>query len=206
MTDLIDTFLKAHRIEGAEDLPTLLSAVATIPWGEGRTIEEVLQTKKMGTCTGKHLVLQECCQALNIPFRPVTCTFRWGEQSISYPPGLRCILREGEWGHGHNFIQLKRGNQWIDTDVTWDPFLRPFGFRVFPLPWNGGGFVGVDHIVQRWDGVSASEKKRELMESLTPELFERRERFLRSFFQWIDALRKGGGEKSVTISPIRKDF
>ena len=44
----------------------LTQAIASIPWGEGRTIEEVLETKRVGTCTGKHLVLAACFDALGL--------------------------------------------------------------------------------------------------------------------------------------------
>jgi len=197
MTELITAFLEKNRIEKPGDLPLLLQTVSAIPWGEGRTIKEVLQTKNVGTCTGKHLVLQECLHTLGIPFRSVACTFHWSEQPISYPSKLREILHEGEWKHGHNFVQLRQGDKWIDIDITWDSFLQSYGFRSFPSHWDGNSFIGIQHILQRWDGISIAEKKRELVASLTPEMSQRREYFLTLLIQWIGAIRRGGSSTQV---------
>lgn len=183
---LIEAFLRPYH----GNVIALVQAVAAIPWGEGRTIEEVLGTKRVGTCTGKHLVLQKCLEACNIPFRTVACTFRWSEQSIDLPEDLRSLLKEGEWEHGHNFVQMKQGHTWIDTDVTWDPALKPFGFRTFPADWDGGTpFLGIDPLVRRWDDTDFAEKKAELIGALSPDMRERRERFLHRFIAWVSSLR-----------------
>ena len=120
----IRTYLEKNGIYGLgkdEQLLKVAQSVAAIPWGEGRTIEEVLSTKNVGTCTGKHVVLQACFDELGITYNSVVCTFRWGDQRIQYPEHLKSILAEGEWEHGHNFVQIsgKDGNV-IDLDITWD--------------------------------------------------------------------------------------
>jgi hypothetical protein len=186
---LINAFLQPYH----GNVVGLVQAAAAIPWGEGRTIEEVLGTKRVGTCTGKHLVLQRCLDAFGIPYRPVVCTFRWGDQPMNLPSHLRTILEEGEWEHGHNFIQLQQGSTWVDVDIIWDPFLKAFGFRSFPAQWDGASpHLGIEKILQRWDGVDFSEKKAALLGALTPEMRERRERFLHGFIQWVDSLRTPG--------------
>ena len=169
---------------------TLVQSVACIPWGEGRTIEEVLRTKHVGTCTGKHLVLQACLEMLGIPSRTIVCTFHWSEQGIALPEHLRVILAEGESMHGHNFLQIQNTKgQWIDVDVTWDPALKPYGFRTFPEDWDGvTPFVGLDPLLERWDDAPLT-KKQEWLRTLTPETQERRERFLRGFCAWVKTLR-----------------
>ncbi len=193
---LISTFLKKHSIFDAAEvdrITKLANAVSTIPWGEGRTIEEVLSTKGVGTCTGKHLVLQKCFDALGIVWRPVVCTFRWSEQGLHLPEHLEKILQEGEWEHGHNFVQVQNQNtkQWIDVDVTWDPPLAAFGFLVLPQSWNGEtSSLGMRTLLQRWDNASIADKKKELIASLSEEQQERRERFLHAFIEWISTLRK----------------
>lgn len=189
----VQAFLAALGIQkpiSREQLITLVQHVAHIPWGEGRTIEGVLQTKRVGTCTGKHLVLQACLEQLGIPHRTVVCTFRWGEQGLMLPEDLRSILREGEWIHGHNFLQIqKEDGQWIDIDVTWDPPLKPYGFRTFPEHWDGRTpFVGLDTLTERWDGADISLKQ-EWLKKLTPGEQERRERFLKGLFAWVSTLR-----------------
>lgn len=133
---LIQDFLQKHGSVNERDrerLTDLIQAVARIPWGDGRTIEEVLRTKKVGTCTGKHLVLAACFDFLGIPHRTTVCTFHWSNQRLPLPDDLQAILEEGEWEHGHNFLQIQNANgQWIDVDITWDPPLKPHDFRTFP--------------------------------------------------------------------------
>ena len=186
-------FLQKQNISSAADrsqLQKLVQSVAVIPWGEGRTIEEVLETKHVGTCTGKHLVLAACCDALSIPYRTVVCTFKWSEQGIALPQNLEAILQQGEWLHGHNFLQLQSSiGDWIDVDITWDSALKPFGFRTFPSHWNDEtSFVGVQNMQDRTDNADISKKK-EWLAALTPDVQERRERFLHGFFAWAESLR-----------------
>jgi len=191
--DLVNAFLGrngVYALPKPERLAAAVQAVAGIPWGEGRTIEEVLATKKVGTCTGKHLVLQACFDELEIKYRTVVCTFRWGEQGIIYPAYLKSILAQGEWEHGHNFLQIGKGrDKWADIDVTWNPGLAPYGFRTFPVDWDGlTSFVGLDRVIRRWDGADIREKKGGLIDSLSPELRVRRELFLRAFIKWVDSI------------------
>lgn len=191
--EAIRAYLKSNRIfdlAGEKQLIEVVQLVAGIPWGEGRTIQEVLITKKVGTCTGKHLVLQACFDELGINYRPVICTFFWGEQKIRYPENLRTILSEGEWEHGHNFVQIKKeGGDYMDVDITWNPKLKLYGFRTFPENWDGkSSFIGLDKIHRRWNGVDMESKKKELIESLELKLRERRELFLREFIKWVESI------------------
>lgn len=190
----IQTFLRQHAVQDIADrhqLVSLVQAVANIPWGEGRTIDEVLTTKHVGTCTGKHLVLAACFDALGIPYRTVVCSFLWSEQGIALPQHLYEILQEGEWRHGHNFMQIpSSAGEWIDIDITWDPTLRPFGFLALPEDWDGEtSFVGLQSMIERTNDAPI-ELKKEWLKSLTPALQERRERFLAAFFAWIKELRR----------------
>jgi hypothetical protein len=190
---MVQDFLTAKGItalEGDEQIIQLAHAVCNIPWGEARTLEDVL-TKSIGTCTGKHVLMQACLKELGIPYRPVVCTFQWGKQGIEFPDSIRNILATGEWSHGHNFVQIQYADgPWVDIDVTWDPPLALHGLSPLPDNWNGHtSFVGLRHIEKRWDGASIAEKKAELIAALSPEEQERRERFLEEFIQWIDSLR-----------------
>jgi hypothetical protein len=183
---------KIGQMHKEDQLINIVKLVAEIPWGEGRTIEEVLETKKAGTCTGKHLVLQACFDELGIKYRSVVCTFRWGEQSIKYPENLKRILKEGEWEHAHNFVQIKKENgDYIDADITWNSKLALCGFKTFPKNWDGKtAFVGIDNIIRRWDGVDAESKKKEITSSLELDLKERRENFLNKFIKWVEVINK----------------
>ena len=189
--NLIKQFLVAHHIEGSnhKDLIAVAQAVARIPWGEGRTIEEVLETKKVGTCTGKHLVLQTCLEHLKIEHRITVCTFHWSEQGIALPKNLQEILEEGEWEHGHNFLQVRSDKgEWIDLDITWDPPLKLYGFRTFPEDWDGQtSFISLSKIIERIDGADITMKQQWLAK-LSPEMQERRRQFLKELFEWVVTL------------------
>lgn len=191
--DEIRKYLRRNKIldlEKSKQLIAVVELVANISWGEGRTIEEAIIIKKVGTCTGKHLVLQACFDVLGINYKPVVCTFRWGNQPIKYPEKLKSILRHGEWEHGHNFVQVIAENKPpIDVDITWNSRLKPYGFKTFPENWDGKtSFVGVDKVIRRWDGADIRDMKKQLIESLSPELRERREQFLKEFIAWVASI------------------
>ncbi|MFA5135206.1 MAG: hypothetical protein WC505_05510 [Patescibacteria group bacterium] len=192
---LVRNFLTDHGLYTVlrdERMRRICIEVSKIPFGEGRTVEEVLGTKHAGTCTGKHSVLQACFDALNIEYRPVVCVFRWDEQGIEFPLHLRQILSEGAWGHGHDFVQVRdRFRNWIDVDVTFDSALSNYGFRSFPQDWDGAQpFLGVHNIIKRWDDANVDALKREFVDALTPEVRERRERFLTALFAWLQKVRR----------------
>jgi len=163
--------------------------ISKFPWGEARTIEELLITKKFGTCTAKHSLLERCYNLLDIKCHQVVSTFRWSEQGIQYPIELQKILKEGEWDHGHNFIQIEKDNGVkIDVDVTWNSKLKEFGFMTLPDDWDSNSsFLGLK-IRQRWDDVDMKTKKIELIESLSSEQRERRSHFLELFVKWIHSI------------------
>ncbi len=187
--DFIHSYLKKLNLNDLyfeQKVIKVVQSVSSIPWGEGRSIEDVF-LKGVGTCTGKHKVLQACFDELGIKYELVVCTFKWGEQGIKYPEKLQKILDEGEWEHGHNFLKLMNGDY---IDVTWDPFLESIGFKVLPKDWKlGQSFIGVQNIIQQWDNVSIDDKKFQLIDSLSPELKERRNRFLIEFIKWIKDFR-----------------
>jgi len=192
----IRKFLKLNNIydfDKNKRLIEITKLVANIPWGEGRTINEVLYTKKAGTCTGKHLVLKACYDELGITNRPVVCTFSWKDQKIQYPDHIRGILAKGEWEHGHNFLQVRmEDGAYIDVDVTFNPGLKKYGFNVFPESWDGEEStpIAFDKIIKRWDGVETISKKEELIESLSSELKKRREYFFTEFIKWVNSINK----------------
>ncbi|MFH1126322.1 MAG: hypothetical protein V1703_04290 [Candidatus Altiarchaeota archaeon] len=190
-------YLKAsgvQHLDKPKQLIAIVESVARIPWGDGRTIEEVLTTKKVGTCMGKHMLLEACLKEFKIGCKQVVCTFRWGDQSIRYPENLKAILKEGEWEHGHNFLQIQNTDgDYIDVDVTWNPKMKPYGFRTFPENWGGRTrYVGVDNMIRRWDTIDVTDMKKHLIESLNTEVKLRRERFIAGFIKWVDSINQQG--------------
>ena len=82
----------------------------------------------------------------------------------------------------------KNGNY---VDVTWDNVLELFGFKVLPEDWTPEkSFIGVQNIIQKWEGVQIDDKKKELIEGLEIAIKERRKRFLSLFIRWIDSIHK----------------
>jgi len=191
---LVQQFIQDSSAVGllyTEQLSTITRSVAKIPWGKGRSIREVLGDKKVGTCTGKHLVLQACYQELGIAFRSVVCVFMWKDQTIQFPDHIRSILNEGAWGHGHNFVQVKNEQgEFVDVDVTFDSQLQQHGFRVFPVDWNGSKSMPIafDPIIKRWDNADMPLLKKQLIDSLDKATRDRRERFLNALIEWVDLL------------------
>ena len=183
----IRDFIKRNSINSAIDA---IRAFSDIPWGEGRTIQEVLDTKGVGTCTGKHLVLQGCLEELGIEYRPVVCTFKWEDQGINLSDNLLNKLKVVPWEHGHNFVQIKNSkDEWIDVDITWDPLLKSYGFKTLPEDWDGQTSFLAVRTIKRWDGIDIKQKKKELIDNLSSEQKEAREKFLETFIKWIGSIR-----------------
>lgn len=60
-----------YKLGRKEQLIAVVESVAEIPFGEGRTVEETLITKKVGTCSGKHTVLHACLNELGFKCRQI---------------------------------------------------------------------------------------------------------------------------------------
>lgn len=170
----------------SDQVKILAHAISEIPWGEARTVEDVLKLN-CGTCHGKHLVLEGCLDLLNIQYETVMCTFKWSEQNLNLPNELVNILAEGEWEHGHNFVSIKLDTK-FDLDITWNSKLETYGFKTLPTNWEpNSSFVSVNYI-KRWDNVDLHSKKQELINELPEEVRLRRERFLKGFIAWINSI------------------
>ncbi len=198
---LVASFLARNGVADADPqiaLVELAHAVAAIPWGEARTIKDVME-KGVGTCRGKHRVFLEACAQLGIEARPVVCTFHWAEQEIQYPPELKAFLQDHHWPQNHTFAQVKVPRSfkpkaksevgWIDVDLTWDPPLSAYGFWTFPEDWDGEHSFHAVKFLERWDGVDIQSKVDELVNTLTPEQQQAQEHFLKEFIAWVASLR-----------------
>jgi hypothetical protein len=189
---LVRAFLAPHSLQDVDQgtaIVELAQIVAAIPWGEARTIEDVL-AKKMGTCRGKHRLFVAALAELGIESRFVVSTFHWHEQDIHYPPALKEFLEDHHWPHNHTFAQVKNSNgAWVDCDLTWDPALKPWGFWTFPEDWDGEHSFHAVKVVDRWDGVEIEAKLDELKNLLSPEQQQASEHFLRLFIEWVASVR-----------------
>ncbi|MFC1686987.1 hypothetical protein ACFL0L_00195 [Patescibacteria group bacterium] len=195
-TELIHKYLSHNNIiniEKSKQLAMVANLVARIPFGEARTIKEVLTTKKVGTCSGKHEVLKACLDELEISNSNVFCTFRWNDQKIQFPKHLHNMLMGVTWDHGHNFLKvLNSEGKYIEVDVTINPGLEKYGFQAFPENWDGlqSTPLAFDKIIKKWEGGDIAFEKKKLMNSLSPELQEHRKIFLSELFKWIKKINK----------------
>ena len=190
--EYVRKFLRKNKLYDLSEKDKLVKTaklVSQIPYGKGRSIEEVLVTKRVGVCTGKHLVLESCYKNLGIECSQVVCTYKWGEQGLIYPENLQSILNKGEWEQTHNFLKVKNhlGNN-IEIDITWNSKLAKYGFKVLPVSWDGETSFYALKINKRYDHVDLKSTKIRLIESLSPELRERRIEFLDKLFDWINQL------------------
>ena len=154
-------------------------------------------TKNVGTCTGKHKLLESALQHFDIPYECVVCTFRWENQGLKLPAHLQALLDQGSWSHGHNWVRIHTHTHThththqepIDVDLTWDSALAPYGFAVLPDNWDGqSSFIGLQTYEQRWNGVSIDQMKEQLIATLTPDQRHRREQFVEGLINWSNQI------------------
>lgn len=180
---------KLYNINRKDQIVKTARLVSQIPYGKGRSIEDVLVTKKVGVCTGKHLVLESCYKNLGIECSQVVCTYYWGEQGLNYPKYLQSILDQGEYEQTHNFLKLRNHlENIIEIDITWNPKLSKYGFKVLPDSWDGETSFYALKINKRYDNIELKSTKINLIKLLSPELRERRMEFLDKLFEWINQL------------------
>ncbi|MDP7454898.1 MAG: hypothetical protein QF809_05165, partial [Candidatus Peribacteraceae bacterium] len=80
-------------------------------------------------------------------------------------------------------------DEWIDVDITWDPLLKSYGFKTLPEDWDGQTSFLAVRTIKRWDGIDIKQKKKELIDNLSSEQKEAREKFLETFIKWIGSIR-----------------
>jgi hypothetical protein len=90
---------------------------------------------RMGSCTPKHFLLANMFQRLGLLVLYAVYPFRWYEDAIEYPPGLKQLARELPISH-HLACRVEIKGRLVLVDATLDPPLKKFGLPVNE-DWDG---------------------------------------------------------------------
>lgn len=174
-----------------ERIITLFEKVRDIPYGTigSRNPLEVFN-KNMGTCSGKHALLKGLYLELGIEVKDFIVMHTFNNLAIEYPRNLKELLAQSTVLDPHNFLKIKRNNEWITVDVTWDQPLKKLGFPINEN-WDGSSNLSIlvaakNEIFQTDDIVNF---KRTLLEDLTTSAQKEREIFLKLFSDWLSTQR-----------------
>jgi len=174
-----------------EKIITLFEKVRDIPYGtiDSRNPFEVFN-KNMGTCSGKHALLKGLYIELGLEVKDFIVMHTFNNLAIEYPRNLKKLLAQSTVLDPHNFLKIKRNNEWITVDVTWDQPLKKLGFPMNEN-WDGNSNLNIlvaaeNEIFQTNDVVNF---KRELLEDFTTSAQKEREIFLKLFSNWLSTQR-----------------
>lgn len=170
---------------------TLFEKVRDIPYGDigSRDPLEVYKQQK-GTCSGKHELLKGLYTTLGLQVKDFIIIHEFNNLPVSFPENIQNILNETTITDPHNFIKIKRNNEWFTIDVTWDIGLKKVAFPVNE-DWNG--FQNLDISVAKggeiFETANPMELKRDLITKL-PEITQvNRKVFLKKLTNWLEVSR-----------------
>lgn len=163
--------------------------VRDIPYGDigSRDPMKVLE-KKMGTCSGKHLLLGGLYQAMGIRVKYMMCLTKFNFIENALPEHLREMLARHEIYDYHNYLRIFE-DTWIDVDATFDMPLKKYGFSVnnnwdcssdCDLAFEPLEIYQVDNLVKQ---------KKEALCKLTSADRKLRKDFIRDLSRWMKTLR-----------------
>lgn len=189
--ELIELWCKGLSLE--KTLVKIFKKVRDIPYGStGERDPQKILKAKLGSCSGKHLLLKELFELLGYQAKIITCYHHFDEAlpRREYPEALQNLITEHTVIDFHHFIQIKRNNRWVVVDATWDTPLKAYGFPV-NTDWDGNTdtqlavkpikfYPEVDNLIAF---------KKQLIEELEPEEREVRRRFLDLLTEWFTTLR-----------------
>ncbi len=189
--ELIDLWCRGLSPEKA--LVKIFEKVRDIPYGStGERDPQKILKAKLGSCSGKHLLLKELFDLLGYQAKIVTCYHHFDEAlpKREYPKALQNLITEHTVIDFHHFIQIKRNNRWLVVDATWDTPLKAYGF---PVNTNWSGDIDTQLAVKpikfypEVDDLIAF--KEQLIAELEPEERAIRKRFLDLLTDWFATLR-----------------
>jgi len=170
-----------------EKIITLFEKVRDIPYGAicSRNPLEVYH-QNMGTCSGKHALLKALYKEIGLEVKDFIVMHTFNKLPIEYPENLNEILSKTTIVDPHNFIKIKRNNQWFTVDVTWDKKLKKLGFPINEN-WDGSSNLSISvalggEIFETHDSVAL---KIELLQKLSNTAQKEREIFLQKFTYWL---------------------
>lgn len=180
-------------IDSKEDkIVKVYNYVQNIPWKNINSREAVdIINYNAGTCSGKHKLLQQLYNLMNIEVVEFICKHRFVDLSLDLPFQLSSFLATHAFIDYHNFIKIKNtNNEWICVDATWDLPLAKLGFPV-TKNWNGSSdtLLGVNpiNIIQVEDSVRF---KQENINKMELSQIENRAKFIQMLSDYLDNYRK----------------
>lgn len=150
---------------------------------------DVIEARRAGACTGKHLVLRKHLRKAGFDANVETVL---GDFSAGIPPhsSMSSELREMILGEPvmdfHNFVRVDLDGRSIVLDATWHDEVAAYGFSV-NADWNGDGDTSIALVPERSLGVSEDviSLKESGLESLDDAMKTRRLKFLKLLSEWI---------------------
>ena len=168
--------------------------IRDIPYGStGEREPEIIVNNNLGSCSGKHILLNHLFIKLGLQSKIMTCLHHF-DQALptgnKYPRRLQEIIRDHRVIDFHHFIKLKVDQEWFNVDATWDSPLNAYGFPV-NLDWQGKGqtTIAVQPIkfYPETDNIIALKEK--LISELPPKERSIRAEFLELLTKWFRDIR-----------------
>jgi hypothetical protein len=168
--------------------------VRDIPYGStGARDPEIIVQNNLGSCSGKHVLLNNFFQLLGCGSKVVTCSHYFNDAlppENDYPKPLQEILQKHQVIDFHHFIKLKKGDNWLNVDATWDTPLKKYGFPV-NLEWDGNSNTTIAvHPINFYpitNDIIALKTK--LISELSPENRKIRSKFMQFLTDWLSEIR-----------------
>lgn len=168
--------------------------VRDIPYGSiGEREPQQILRSNLGSCSGKHVLLNGLFRTLGIDSKILTCLHHFNEalpQGNPYPKKLQKIVSRYKVLDFHHYIKMRVGQKWVNVDATWDIHLKNYGFPV-NVDWDGKSntTVAVRAIKFFPQNDDIASLKKRLINGLSPEDREVRAEFLEIFTQWLKEIR-----------------
>ncbi len=182
----------------SEALVRVFEKVRDIPYGSTgeRNPRHILQAN-IGSCSGKHILLNNLFRALGFESKVLTCLHHFNEALPSgntCPPRLREMMRNYKIIDFHHFIKLQNRDKRLDVDATWDALLKDYGFPV-NLDWDGESdtTIAVKPITFYPETEDIAGLKKRLIAELSPKDRKIRREFMRLLTDWLRQIRSRAG-------------
>lgn len=169
--------------------------VRDIPYGSvgEREPAKVLETN-LGSCSGKHILLNGLFRALGFQSKVKTC-LQYFQEALppenNYPERLKEIICNCQVVDFHHFVTVEINGVWIQVDATWDAALSDYGFNV-NLDWDGKSdtVLAVEPISFYPDTEDIIALKERLIAEMDPKERQIRSEFFALLTDWLQTIRK----------------
>jgi hypothetical protein len=170
-----------------ERLVSAYVSVRDIPYGGANSPNPFgVLVQNRGTGKGKHMLLKLVFEALGYEVKEYWCRHDFTKMPIEPWPAVLEEFRKEPLIGFHDFIKVKIGDRFVAVDATYDKPLAALGFP--SQEWDGKSEMELPVHCEEIFPVEApiDEHKRRLVKSLTPEMQDRRKRFLKTLKKWME--------------------